>query len=95
MFDKQIIFISCCIQLIVTFTMHEIAMDRTVKLFTEKIYPGTEFNLREIVKNRGSYLRKGSYLHLTLKIDLKVKINGTVKFPPRSWSTFVRTIFRR
>ena len=33
MFDKQIIFMSCCIQLIVTFTMHKIAMDRTVKFF--------------------------------------------------------------
>ena len=49
--------------------------------------------LKSAVKNRGSHLRKGSYLHLILKIDLKVKIYGTVKCPPRSWSTFVRTIF--
>ena len=44
-------------------------------------------------QNRGSHLRKGSYLHLTLKIDLKIKIDGTVKYLPRSWSTFVSTIF--
>ena len=45
------------------------------------------------VKNSGSHLRKGSYIHLTLKIDLKIKIDGTVKCSPRSWSTFVRTIW--
>ena len=48
---------------------------------------------KSAVKNRGSHLRKGFYLHLTLKIDLKVKIDGTVKCPPRSWSTFIQTIF--
>ena len=47
---------------------------------------------KSAVKNRGSHLREGSYLHLTLKIDLKVKIYGIVKCP-QSWSTFVRTIF--
>ena len=51
------------------------------------------FKVFSKVKNRGSHLRKGSYLHLTLKIDLMVKIDGTVKCPPRSRSTFVRTIF--
>ena len=45
------------------------------------------------VKNRGSRLKKGSYLHSTSKIDLKVNVDGTFKCPPRSWSTFVRTIF--
>ena len=44
---------------------------------------------KSAVKNRGSRLQKVSYLHLTLKIDLKVKIDGTVKCPPRSLSTFV------
>ena len=44
-------------------------------------------------KNRGSHSRKGPYLNLTLKIDLKVKIDGTVKCLPRSWSTFVQIIF--
>ena len=44
---------------------------------------------KSAVKNKVSYLRKGSYLHLILKIELKVKC------PPRSWSTFVRTIFCR
>ena len=44
-------------------------------------------------KNRGSHLRKASYLHLILKIDLKVIIDGTVKCLPRSWSTFVLIIF--
>ena len=48
---------------------------------------------KSAVKNRGSHSRKRSYLHLTLKIGLKVKNNGTVKCPSRSWSTFVRTIF--
>ena len=48
---------------------------------------------KSAVKNRGPHLRKGSYLHLTLKTDLKVKIDGTVKCPLRPWSTFVRTIF--
>ena len=37
---------------------------------------------KSAVKNRGSHLRKGYNLHLTLKIDLKVKIDGTVKCPP-------------
>ena len=45
------------------------------------------------VKNSCIHLRKGFYLYLTLKIDIKVKIYGTVKCPPRSWSTLVRTIF--
>ena len=49
--------------------------------------------IKSAVRNRGSHLRKGPYLHLTLKIDLKVKIDGAVKYPPRFWSTFVRTIF--
>ena len=48
---------------------------------------------KSAVKSRSSHLRKGSYLCLTLKIDLKVKIDGTVKCTPRSWSTFARTIF--
>ena len=66
---------------------------------TKTIFPQVIFDVKfpalfkSAVKNRGSHLRKGSYLHLTLKSELKVKINVTVKCPPRSWSTFVRTIF--
>ena len=66
---------------------------------TKTIFPQVMFDVKfpvifkSAVKNRGSCLRKGSYLHLTLKIELKVKIGGTDKCPPRSWSTFVRTIF--
>ena len=66
---------------------------------TKTIFPKVIFDMKfpvlfkSAVKNRGSHLRKGSYIHLTLKINLKVKIDGTVKCPPRSWSTFVRTIF--
>ena len=37
--------------------------------------------------------RLSLYLHVTLEINLKVKIDRTVKYSPRSWSTFVRTIF--
>ena len=48
---------------------------------------------KSAVEKMRFYLRKGPYLHLTFEIDLKVKIDGTVKCPPRSWSTFVRTIF--
>ena len=36
-----------------------------------------------------------SYLHLTLKIDLKVKIDGTVKCLPRSWQPLFKPFFRR
>ena len=50
---------------------------------------------KSATKNRGSRLRNRSYLHLTLKIDVKVKIDGTVKCPSRSWSTFVEPFFRR
>ena len=39
-------------------------------------------------QKRGTRLRRRYYVRLTLKIDLKVKIDGTVKCPPRSWSTF-------
>ena len=66
---------------------------------TKTIYPQVIFDVKfpalfkSAIKNRGSHLRKGSYLHLTLKIDLKVKIDGTDKCPTRSWSTFVQTIF--
>ena len=66
---------------------------------TKTIFPQLIFGVKFLalfksaVKNRGSHLRKGSYLHLTLKIYLKVKIDSTVKFPPRSWLTFLRTIF--
>ena len=66
---------------------------------TKTIFPEVIFDekfpdlFKFAVKNRGSHLRKGAYLHLTLKIDLKVKIYGTVKRPSRSWSTFVRTLF--
>ena len=65
---------------------------------TKTIFPQVIFDVKfpalfeSAVKNRGSQLRKGSYLHLILKIDLKVKIDGTVKYSPRSWSTSVRTI---
>ena len=68
-------------------------------MVTKTIFPQEIFDVKfpalfkSVVKNRGSHLRKGSYLNLTLKIDLKVKIDGTVKCPHRSWSTFVRTIF--
>ena len=68
---------------------------------TKTIFPQAIFDVKfpalfkSAVKNRGSHLRKGSCLHLTLKIDLKVKIDGTVKCPPRSWSTFVRPFFRK
>ena len=66
---------------------------------TKTIFPRVIFDMKfpalfkSAVKNRGSHLRKGSYLHLTLEIDLKVKIDGTIKCPPLNWSTFVRTIF--
>ena len=66
---------------------------------TKTIFPRLIFDVKfpalfkSAVKNRGSHLRKGSYLHLTLKIDLKVKINVTFTCPPRSWSIFARTIF--
>ena len=66
---------------------------------TKTIFPQVIFYVKfpalfkYAVKNRGSHLKKGSYLHLTFKIDLKVKIDGTVKCPPRSWSTFVQAIF--
>ena len=66
---------------------------------TKTIFPPVIFDARfpalfkSAGKNGGSHLRKESYLHLTLKITFKVKIYGTVKCPPRSWSTFVRTIF--
>ena len=66
---------------------------------TKTIFPQVIFDVKfpalfkSAVKNRGSYIRKVSYLHLTLEIDLKVKIDGTVKRPLRSWSTFVQTIF--
>ena len=52
------------------------------------IFPQVIFDVKfpalfkSAVENRGSHLRKGSYLHLTLKIDLKVKIDGTLKCPP-------------
>ena len=65
---------------------------------TKTIFPQFIFQVKfpdlfkSAVENRGSHLRKGSYLHLTLKIELKVKVNGIVKFLPRSWSTFGRTI---
>ena len=68
---------------------------------TKTIFPQDIFDVKlpalskSAVKNRGSHLRKGSYLHLTLKIDLMIKIDGTLKRPPRSWSTFVRTIFSK
>ena len=66
---------------------------------TKIIFPQVIFDMKFpvifkcAVKNRGSHLRKESYLYLTLKIDLKLKIDDSVKGPPRSWSTFVRTIF--
>ena len=66
---------------------------------TKTIFPQVIFYVKfaalfkSALKNKGSHLGKGSYLHLTLKIDLKVKIDGRVKCPPRSWSTFVQTIF--
>ena len=66
---------------------------------TKSIFPQVIFDVKfsalfkSAVKNRGSNLRKGFYLHLTLKIDVKVKIDGTVKYPSWSWSTFVQTIF--
>ena len=69
-----------------------------IALVTKTIAPQVIFDVKfsalfkSAVKNRGSRLRKESYLHLTLKTDLKVKIDGTVKCSPRSWSTFVRTI---
>ena len=65
---------------------------------TKNIFPPVIFNvnfpalLKAAAKTRGSNLRKESYLYLTLKIEVKVKIDGTVKYPPQSWSTFVRTI---
>ena len=67
--------------------------------FTKTFFPQVIFDVKfpalfkSAVKNRGSHLRKGFYIHLTLKIDLKVNIDGTVKCPPWSWSTFVWTIF--
>ena len=60
---------------------------------TKTVFPQVIFDMKfpalfkSAVKNRGSHLKKGSYLHLTLKIDLKVIIDDTVKCPPRSWST--------
>ena len=66
---------------------------------TKTIFPQVIFDVefpdlfKSAVKNRDSLLRKESYLHFLLKIVLKVKIDGTVKCPPRSWSTFVQTIF--
>ena len=39
---------------------------------------------KSAVEKMRFYLRKGPYLHLTFEIDLKVKIDGTVKCPPRS-----------
>ena len=67
---------------------------------TKNIFPQVIFDVKfpglfkSAVKNRGYRLRKGSsFLYLTLKIYLKVKIDSTVKCPPRSWSTFVQTIF--
>ena len=57
---------------------------------TKTIFPQSIFDVKfpalfkSASKNRGSHLRKWSYLHLTVKIDLKVKIDGTVKCPPRS-----------
>ena len=66
---------------------------------TKTIFPRVIFDVKFLAlfksafKNRGSHLRKESYLHLTTKIDLKVKIDDTVKSPPQSWSTFVWTIF--
>ena len=65
---------------------------------TKTIFPQVIFYLKfpalfkSAIKNRGCHWRKGSYLHLALQIDLKVKIDGTIKCPSRSWSTFVRTI---
>ena len=62
-------------------------------------FPQVIFNVKfpaffkSAFKNRGSHLRKRSFLHLTLKIYLKVKIDSTPKCSPRSWSTFVRNIF--
>ena len=50
---------------------------------TKTIFPQGIFDVKfpalfkSAVKNSGSHLRKGSYLHLTLKIDLKVKIDGS------------------
>ena len=55
---------------------------------TKTIFPQVIFDvkfpalLKSAVKNGDSHLRKGPYLHLTLKIDPKVKIGGTVKCPP-------------
>ena len=63
-------------------------------IFTQVIFDVKfPFLFKTAVQNRGSHLWKGPCLHLTLKIDLKVKIDGTVKCPPRSWSTIIRTIF--
>ena len=66
---------------------------------TKTIFPQIIFDVKFLslfkyaVKNSGSHLRKEPYLHSTLEIDLKVKIYGTVKCPPRFWSIFVRIIF--
>ena len=66
---------------------------------TKTIFPQVMFDVKfpalfkSIVQNRGSNLKKASYLYLTLKIDLKVKTDCRVKCPSRSGSTFVRTIF--
>ena len=66
---------------------------------TKTIFPQVIFDVKfpalfkSSVKYRDSYLRKVSYLNLTLKIVIKVKIDGTVKYPFRSWSAVVRIIF--
>ena len=52
------------------------------------IYPQVIFDVKFpalfkfAAKNKGSHLWKGSYLHLTLQIDLKVKIDGRVPLGP-------------
>ena len=54
---------------------------------TETIFPQVIFDVKfpalfkSAVKNRGSHLRKGSYYHLNLKVDLKVKIDGSQMSP--------------
>ena len=55
---------------------------------TKIIFPQVIFDVKffvifeSAVKNSGSHLRKRSYLHLSLKIDLKVKIDGQALSEP-------------
>ena len=89
--------------------MYSITFHRLVKhlerLFSPKIQDNPEkghlvvsqtfdLNFFTLLRSQKPFFHKSLHLiHLTLKIDLKVKIYGTVKCPSRSWSTFVRTFF--